>query len=217
MTDFENRGKEVDRELSSAEIAAEDALAVARILAGDGDEFEQLVKRHEQNVFRQVYRLVRNHEEAEDLTQEAFVKAFRALNSFKSEYPFEVWLRRIAANNALSFLRKKRIYASSLEYTNEDGEHTFEIADTKNVSASERLQQAEKVAQLEASMIELTDSQRKLFDLRYREDLEIETIAQRLGRSANYIRVNLHRLRLRLRTLVLGKGNHGKVANIHEL
>lgn len=86
----------------------DDAELIARVLAGDRDAYEPLVLRYQDRIFSVVRRMVANREDARDLTQDAFVSAYRALDAFRSESSFHTWLFRIAANTVISFRRKRR-------------------------------------------------------------------------------------------------------------
>src|SRR6185369_1913849 len=85
-----------------------DAVAVARAQAGDQDAFGLLVERHSIRLFQMVYRMTGNEQDAEDVVQESFLRAYRQLNRFESRAGFRTWLHRIAANCALDLLRKRK-------------------------------------------------------------------------------------------------------------
>jgi len=98
---FLNFTRPVKAEVSEQEL-------VARILSGKADDFEVLVKRYSGVVYRLVYRLIGQEQEAQDITQETFIKAFQALASFNQELSFKPWLLKIALNTALSYQRRRK-------------------------------------------------------------------------------------------------------------
>ena len=93
---------------STQAIAASDALAVERTLAGERDAFRVLVERHSQNVFRLAYRMTGNQHDAEEVVQEAFLRAYQKLGQFAARSNFGTWVYRIAANYAIDRMRQKQ-------------------------------------------------------------------------------------------------------------
>jgi len=93
---------------SAQAIAASDALAVERTLAGERDAFRVLVERHSHNVFRLAYRMTRNQHDAEEIVQEAFLRAYQKLGQFAARANFGTWVYRIAANYAIDRMRQKQ-------------------------------------------------------------------------------------------------------------
>src|SRR3990170_3078950 len=102
----------------------EDSALIKKALAGDQAAYQKLVSRHRQAVFHIVFKMVRNREEADDLVQEAFMKAFASLASYREEFRFTTWLYRIAANAAIDPLRRQKIEAMSLDEPVETEEGT---------------------------------------------------------------------------------------------
>ena len=82
---------------------------------GDSKAYDGLLKKYKNSVYNLVYRMVRDVQEAEDLTQEAFIKAFNSLESFNEEYAFSTWLYKIATNNCIDFFRKRKLQTYSLD------------------------------------------------------------------------------------------------------
>jgi len=95
-------------ETSRQEAAAEDLEFVRRVLNGETDVFEELIRRHQQRIHATLYHMTANHEDATDLTQEAFTKAFQALKSFKGDSSFYTWVYRIAVNRTLNHLKQRK-------------------------------------------------------------------------------------------------------------
>jgi len=92
-----------------------DSELIRKAKIGDSKAYDGLLKKYRNSVYNLVYRMVKNVHEAEDLTQEAFIKAFNSLKSFNEEYAFSTWLYKIATNNCIDFFRKRKLQTYSLD------------------------------------------------------------------------------------------------------
>ena len=117
----------------------QEALTVQRVLDGNADEYEKLVLEYQKNVYNLALRMTGDPEDAADMAQEAFIKAYNSLSGYRGDSKFSVWLYRIVSNVCLDFLRaKKRRQTVSLSVTDDDGEDTeLDIADESCVVGSE--------------------------------------------------------------------------------
>lgn len=158
-----------------------DAAHVAGTLAGNQEAFRPLVERYSQRLFRLAYRITGSENDAEDLVQETFLKAYRSLGRFEARSNFGTWLYRICANCSLDQRRRQRLQGESRELDNPDGAVT--AADLTNPSPSpERLVLSAEVRQeMEAAIQDLTPTERAAFALRHHEGLSIEEISEVLG------------------------------------
>ena len=122
-----------------------DEALVRAVLSGDRDRFELLVERYQTRLVNYLYRMVRNLEEAHDLTQEVFIRVYQALDRYDSQYRFSTWLFRVAQNAAIDVIRKRRIQLVPLSRPDEDGEgsHEIEVA-AEGPSALDRMQSTER-------------------------------------------------------------------------
>jgi RNA polymerase sigma-70 factor (ECF subfamily) len=173
---------------------------VARAKAGDAAAFTSLVERYERKIFRLAKHITQNEEDAEDVLQDAFLKAFEHLQGFQEQSKFYTWLVRIAVNEALMRLRKRRsgqIY--SLDEAVDTGEETVarEIAVWDN--PEQRYSQEELRAILQQAMDSLPPLFRTVFLLRDVEELSTEETAEALGISIPAVKRRLLRARLQLR------------------
>lgn len=182
-----------------------DAELVRRAQAGDLAAFEELVTRHERQVFTLARRLVQDEHEAEDVTQQAFLSALEHLNGFRGEASFGTWLYRIATHAALKVLRKRQgLDTVSLEAATDepaDGEpvpHPEYIADWRQ-SPAELIHRNEIRRLLDAALAELDEKHRLVFLLRDVEGLSVRETAEALGLSEANVKVRLLRARLQLR------------------
>ena len=174
---------------------------IERICAGDKELFHDLVRPYERAVYVAVVAMLRDEAEAEDVAQEAMIKAYRNLRGFRAEAKFSTWLLTIALNEARSRLRKsRRAPQESLEEQQEDHEGDFTpavLTDWREIP-SEALERSELRALLHEAVGALPQIYREVFTLRDLEELNIEETAALLGVTANVVKVRLHRARLML-------------------
>jgi RNA polymerase sigma-70 factor (ECF subfamily) len=172
---------------------------IARILRGERDLFHELIRPYERTVFLTAVSVLRDSTEAEDAAQEAMIKAYRALGSFRGDAKFSTWLTTITLNEARSRLRKSaRVRVESLDDTGQDQDFTpFLVADWREIP-SETLEREELAQQIQNAIEGLPPSYREVFLLRDKEEMSIEEIAQALDVTANLVKVRLFRARMML-------------------
>lgn len=171
---------------------------IDKIRAGDTDGFAPLLERYGQPVFSLVVRIVGCREDAEELVQDVFMKAFRSLASFRRESCFSTWLYRIAYNTAISFVRKPR--RESLSFDEAGMERVaMEAIDEATDSEGDRLRR------LERALGELSPDERALIVFFYKQEKKIEEIATIMGLTVSNVKVKLHRTRKKLTGLVKEK------------
>jgi len=185
---------------SAAAKADDEAVFVRAAKRGDLNAFETLVNRYESKIFRLAQNITQNREDAEDVMQEAFLKAFEHLGEFQGNSRFYTWLVRIAVNQALMKLRKRRPNQISLDepVETEDDLMPREVEDW-GPSPEERFAQTELNGILSNVIAELDPPFRIVFQLRDIEDLSTEETAEVLGLSAPAVKSRLLRARLKLR------------------
>jgi RNA polymerase sigma-70 factor (ECF subfamily) len=159
--------------------------------AGDDAAFAELVRRHQDAMYRFVLRMVGTRDEALDLTQEAFVRAWQALPQWEPEAQFRTWLFRIAANAALDALRRRRLVAF------EPLDETFEPA-ADEPDPEKRVELKRRVAALEASLAKLSPEHREILLLREVENMSYEEIGETLSLSEGTVKSRLARARTAL-------------------
>jgi RNA polymerase sigma-70 factor (ECF subfamily) len=172
---------------------------IARILRGERDLFHELIRPYERTVFLTAVSVLRDSTEAEDAAQEAMIKAYRALGSFRGDAKFSTWLTTITLNEARSRLRKSaRVRVESLDDTGQEEDFTpFLVADWREIP-SETLEREELAQQIQSAIEVLPPSYREVFLLRDKEEMSIEEIAQALDVTANLVKVRLFRARMML-------------------
>ncbi len=180
--------------------AAEELTLIARILTGEQELFHDLIRPYERLAYLTAVSVVKNDAEAEDVSQEAVIKAFRALASFRGEARFSSWLVSIVLNEARGRLRKTgRVLLEPLEESNEEnGDFTPALlADWREIP-SEALERKELAEAIERAVRDLPVMYREVFVLRDQEQLSISEIARVLGVSTGLAKVRLHRARMML-------------------
>jgi RNA polymerase sigma-70 factor (ECF subfamily) len=177
-----------------------EASFVAAAKAGDLSAFEDLVNRYERKIFRLAQHITQNNEDAQDVTQEAFLKAFEHLGEFQGNSRFYTWLVRIAVNQALMKLRKRHNKDISLdaEFEGEDNSMPRELEDW-GPSPEQHYAQNELAGILSTVIGELDPSFRVVFQLRDIDELSTEETAEALGLSVPAVKSRLLRARLKLR------------------
>lgn len=188
--------------------ATEDAVLVQRARSGDLRAFEELTGRYESRVYSLAWRILRQEQDAEDVTQQTFLSAMEALQGFRAEASFSTWLLRIAAHAALKIIRKRQgLPTVSLEAAaeaREDGQpvpHPEYIADWSE-SPEVLVHRKEVRDLLDQALQELDEKHRLVFLLRDVEGLSVREAAEALGLSEANTKVRLLRARLQLRELL---------------
>ena len=186
--------------LPSQVVKDDEGALVAAAKGGDITAFETLVGRYERKIFRLAQNITQNKEDAEDVMQEAFLKSYQHLGEFQGNSRFYTWLVRIAVNQALMKLRKRRPNQVSLDEEVDTGEDTMprEVEDW-GPSPEERYKQAELGGILSGTIAELEPPFRIVFQLRDIEELSTEETAEALGLSVPAVKSRLLRARLKLR------------------
>ena len=188
--------------IQSSKVEPGDELALVRAAkSGDISAFEQLVKRYDRNVFRLAQHITQNREDAEDVVQEAFLKAYQHLNGFQEQSKFYTWLVRIAVNESLMKLRRRRAdktVSLDQEIETEDNSMPREIADW-SPNPEQVYGQAELNGILARTIGGLPGGFRTVFVLRDIEGLSTEETAEALQLSIPAVKSRLLRARLQLR------------------
>jgi RNA polymerase sigma-70 factor (ECF subfamily) len=183
--------------------SAEDTALVRAAKKGDMAAFEELVARHRDKIYARAFSMVRNEEEAVDLSQEAWVKAWQRLKQFHGNSSFATWMTRIAINLCLDHLRRqKRQRAESIEVLNDEAGGVERYMPPITVNPTERLERAELRAKIENAMEQLTWAHRTVLVLHEFEEMEYKLIAKTMGCSIGTVMSRLFYARRRLAALL---------------
>ena len=186
----------------------QEAMIVRKVLQGDVNAFEKLVTEYEKAVYAIAQRMTGNAEDAADMTQETFIKAYNSLSSFRSDSKFSVWLYRIANNVCLDFLRSKsRRPTVSLSTEDDDGEETqLDIAD-ESQSPELLLESSLTRDAVRRGLDSLPPDYKQILLLREIQGLSYEEIAAALGIESGTVKSRIFRARKRLCTFLIEDGN----------
>jgi RNA polymerase sigma-70 factor, ECF subfamily len=177
-----------------------DSVAVARVKAGDGDAYRALVERHSRSVFRLAYRMTGNEQDAEDVVQETFLRAYRQLHRYEARASFGTWLYRIASNYSLDLMRSRARHPQvAIEETSVPGGDILGAV-ASEAPGPDRLLLGDEVQRTVASTLnELSQQERTAFVLRHFEGQSIEEIGSSLGLSGNATKHSIFRAVQKLR------------------
>jgi RNA polymerase sigma factor (sigma-70 family) len=168
---------------------------IDRILKGNQSAFAMLVEKYQNYVFTLVLRFTENREDAEEIAQDVFVKAYRSLADFRGDSKFSTWLFTIARTTCLSFLRKKRLDIQSL-----DNERTgLQVENKQSGFNANLIEQKSKHAMLNRAISMLAPDDSQVLNLFYKGDQTLEEIGKIMRLDPNTVKVKLHRARQRLR------------------
>lgn len=178
------------------ESRAEDAVLIQDALSGNDQAFRKLRLKYQNAIFNLIARMIRDRQEVEDLTQEAFIKAFTSLESFNDEYAFSTWLYKIATNNCIDHIRRKKLQTFSIDkpIASKDGEYTFELPDT-SFEPDRELIDSQRKAILKKAIESLPPKYRRVIELRHVEEREYQDIAKILDLPLGTVKAHIFRAR----------------------
>ena len=184
-----------------------DGLLVSAAKAGDTSAFVELTKRHSNTVLRRAYRITRNRQDAEDVLQDALMKAFVHLKNFEERASFSSWLTQIAVNSALMILRRKRKHVEISIDDTSDPSGIYQSCEIKAPDEDPERHYAryERDKQLRDAIQRLPRTSREAVPLQYGRDYSIKELAQTLGISVMAAKSRRARARLALRRLLLAR------------
>ena len=175
-------------------------------LAARGQEaaFRELLTRYERPVFSLVYRMVRDRTLAEDLAQEAFIRAFNAIGSYKTSYKFSNWILKIANNHTIDYLRKRKLDTVSIDgsphaSTSEEAQQSRIVIEASGETPAEYVEHRELGSQIESAIGELREEYRTVIVLRHVEGYAYDEIADIMDLPLGTVKTYLHRARGELR------------------
>ncbi|RZK39945.1 MAG: sigma-70 family RNA polymerase sigma factor [Pedobacter sp.] len=172
-----------------------DLALITAVLEGRSSEYAVLVKRHQRFVFTLAMRFAKNREDAEEISQDCFIKAYRALGTFNRSSKFSTWLYTITYTTAMTFLRKKRLDTSSIN----DDENVLQLANSGTEFDANVIERKSTYAYLNQAIALLLPDDAAIITLFYKGEQSLEEIAKTLNMEANTVKVKLHRARLRLK------------------
>ena len=169
---------------------------IAAALDGDQKAYQELFEAHRNALHHIITKIVHNREEVRDLVQETFIKAFSSLSSYRLEYRFSTWLYKIAANNSIDFLRKKRINSFSLDrpIRTKDGEVEIELPDNSYNPERDYSSKKKRIS-IQEAIDSLPQKYHEVIVMRHQEDCSYEDIASRLRIPVGTVKARIFRAR----------------------
>lgn len=177
----------------------DDTYYIKKTLDGDTEYFARLVERYSHRIYFLIFKIIRHQQEAEEVTQDVFLKTFQLLHTFKGNCRFSTWLYRIAYTTAISATRKKRNEFLYIEEKTINNVVDSQIDETLNDT-----EHAELLVKLEKAVELLPAEERGLISLFYMENQPIEDIAVVTGLTESNVKVKLHRIRKKLYLIIKG-------------
>lgn len=168
---------------------------ISRVLKGEQSAYAELVNRYQNYVFTLTLRFIKSREDAEEVAQDIFIKAYRSLADFRGASKFSTWLYTIVNTTCITFLRKKKLDVHSL-----DNEKVFETVQNQDSGFNaNQVEQKSKVNMVNAAINMLNADDAEVLTLFYKAEQSLEEISRILGMETNAVKVRLHRARQRLK------------------
>lgn len=177
---------------------------ITLVLAGEQGAYAELIKRHQRFVFTLALRFSKNREDAEEIAQDSFIKAYRSLSAFQQTAKFSTWLYRIVYTTSMTFLRKKRLDVQSID---EEGSY-LQLENRVSDFRSDQVEQKSKIVYLNKAIAMLLPDDAIIITLFYKGEQSLEEIGEAIGMESNTVKVKLHRARHRLREKLEQLLNH---------
>ncbi len=175
--------------------AKHDYALVQKAIIGDQRAYAELMDRYRDAIYYMLLKMVNNASDAEDLTIEAFGKAFKNINQYAPNYAFSTWLFKIATNNCIDFIRKKKANHVSLDHSNDEHERATKDIQAPVPDPEETLINNQKIKLMRSLVSKLKPRYRKLIELRYFSELSYEEIAEELELPIGTVKAQLFRAR----------------------
>jgi RNA polymerase sigma-70 factor (ECF subfamily) len=175
--------------------AKQDYELVVKAIDGRQDAYANLMSRYRGAIHQMMYKMVGNTEDANDLTQEAFTKAFNKLPSYEPRYAFSTWLFKIATNNCIDHIRKKRLVTLSIDETiKEDSDQQFSFnIKSSALDPEERMVKAQLMKRMRALIGQLSSKYRQMIEMRFFQELSYDEIASELNIPLGTVKAQLFR------------------------
>ncbi len=185
-----------------------DVELIEKAIGGREDGFEELVRRYQRPITAYVYRMLNNYDASLDVTQEVFIKVYKSLERYSSDYKFSTWLYRIAHNAAIDFMRKNSVSPQSLEAENADGTFQLQI-ESLNPTPEQERERSEWRREIQSVVKCLPTVYRELILLRHAQDLSYDEIAEITNLPLGTVKNRLFRAREMMREIFNDRGFKG--------
>ena len=184
------------KEQRKLESRAEDSSLIQKALSGDDRAYKRLMHKYHDAIFNFIFKMVHDRQQVEDLTQEAFIKAFSSLQNFNDEYAFSTWLYKIATNNSIDFIRKRKLQVYSIDkpIESKESDYAFELPDD-SYEADRDLISSQRTKLLNEAIAKLPEKYKKVIRLRHVEEKSYEEIAKSLRLPIGTVKAHIFRAR----------------------
>lgn len=173
----------------------EDIEAINRVLNGDKNAFAFIQKKYMGLVVAAIRKMVKVEEDVQDIAQETFIKAYNALHTYQTKYTFAAWLYKIASNNRIDFLRRKKVFHVSLNQSFGDGEEEEMEIEDSSYMPDINIMNTEKKAALEKAAQSLPPKYLEIMYLRHQQDMDYNQIAEKMNIPLGTVKAHLFRAR----------------------
>ncbi len=191
-----SRGKDMSPTKQQLESRAEDGVLIRGALAGSQDAFRGIMDKYHDNIAALLHRMIRNNDEVEDLTQEAFIKAFASLANYSNEFAFSTWLYKIATNNCIDHIRKRKLPTFSIDkpIESKDGDYGYEIPDS-SYEPDRSLINRQRTLMLEEAIASLPLKYKTVIMMRHSDEMDYQDIANELNVPIGTVKAHIFRAR----------------------
>ena len=183
----------------------DDLIIIRSVLSGDSSQFALLWQKYNKQIFANVLKLVRSIDDADDIVQDTFLKAFNALHSYNQTFPFPAWLYKIASNTCIDYFRRKRIRPISIEHINREGGDIYDIIPDKSTPIDVNIINNETKEELLKAVDQLPLRFKQCIQLRHFEELSYEEISIKMNLPLGTVKITLFRARKMLLNMLSNK------------
>jgi len=183
----------------------DDLIIIRSVLSGDSSQFALLWQKYNKQIFANVLKLVRSIDDADDIVQDTFLKAFNALHSYNQTFPFPAWLYKIASNTCIDYFRRKRIRPISIENINREGGDIYDIIPDKSTPIDVNIINNETKEELLKAVDQLPLRVKQCIQLRHFEELSYEEISIKMNLPLGTVKITLFRARKMLLNMLSNK------------
>lgn len=196
------------RENASAS-SLEDDKWVQKAVGGNQEAFKMLMDKYQTPLQFHVFKMVKDREQGEDLVQEAFMKAFKNLSSYNTDYAFSTWIYRITTNHTIDYLRKKKLQTTSIDepLKTKDGELSMELPDHSHL-ADRDIQRKQRKKIITKAIENLPEKYRQVIEMRHLEELSYQEISEQLDLPLGTVKAHIFRAREMLYKSLKDKREH---------
>jgi len=183
----------------------DDLIIIRSVLSGDNSQFALLWIKYNKQIFASVLKLVRSIDDADDIVQDTFLKAFKSLHSYNQTFPFPAWLYKIASNTCIDYFRRKRIRPISIENINREGGDIYDIIPDKSIPIDVNIINNETKEELLKAVEQLPLRYKQCIQLRHFEELSYEDISLKMNLPLGTVKITLFRARKMLLSMLSNK------------